>query len=143
MSKSTGTQGESLLHWKITAAVSYFRYKLSNAKVTIIYKPVNHVENSELICGANKLTGFYMNCSFGVYRVKTACSDFQGSSLPLKYWPHPFLPSSPSKKKSNSVRPALYEQPPTLIQKSTDSFFKEIKEFISNNELRTHLNVEI
>ena len=31
----------------------------------------------------------------------------------LKYWPHPFLPTSPLKKKnSKSVRLPLYEQPP-------------------------------
>ena len=52
--------------------------------------------------------------------------------------------------------PLLYEQAPTkfwrtglpplkftLIQKSEHSFFKETKYVISNNEIRTHLNVEI
>ena len=67
----------------------------------------------------------------------------------------------PSKKNYKSVSPLppsplLYEQPPTkfwrtglpplkftLIQKSEHSFFKETKYFISNNEIRTHLNIEI
>ena len=31
----------------------------------------------------------------------------------------------------------------TLVQKSEDSFFKETRDFISNSEIRTHLNVEI
>ena len=35
------------------------------------------------------------------------------------------------------------EMTPTLAQKSKGTFFKEIKDFISNNEIRTHLNVEI
>ena len=31
----------------------------------------------------------------------------------------------------------------TLIQKSKDLLFKETKDFISDNEIRTHLNIEI
>ena len=83
-----------------------------------------------------------------------AHSVLQGISPTLKAWPRPFLPSPPPQS-SKSVRPLLDEQPPTLnfgeldsplkcilVQKSKDSFFKT-KNFISNNELRTHLNVEI
>ena len=71
----------------------------------------------------------------------------------------PFCPAPPAKKNLNlltpSLPPSLYEQPLkvlenltpplrcTLVQKSKDSFFKETKDFISNNEMRTHLNVEI
>ena len=31
----------------------------------------------------------------------------------------------------------------TLVQRSKDLFFKETKDLVSNNEIRTHLNVEI
>ena len=81
-------------------------------------------------------------------------SVHQGISPTLKYWPHPFL--SRPLQNSKSVRLPLYEQAPlkfwrawisplkcTLLQKSRYSFFKETKDFISNNEMRTHLNVEI
>ena len=78
-------------------------------------------------------------------------------SAPLKYWPHPFLPR-PLPKNSKSVRPPLWATPwkvwttwllPlkwTLVKKSKDSFFKETKDFISNNENKNtfeHWNMNI
>ena len=68
---------------------------------------------------------------------------------------HPFLPRLLPPKILNLSGPPLYEQPPskfwktwlppfkcTFVQKSKESFFKKTKDFISNNEIRTHLNVE-
>ena len=92
-------------------------------------------------------------------------SVLQGISPTLKYWPHLFSrrsppkilnPSDPPPRRPHSTLWAttlkiLEESSPpspsplksTLAQKSKDSFFKETKYFISNNEIRTHLNVEI
>ena len=90
-------------------------------------------------------------------------SVLQGISPTLKYWPHLFSRRSPQKILNPSDPPpppcpALHfmsNHPQnfggispsplkcTLTQKSKDSFFKETKYFISNNEIRTHLNVEI
>ena len=64
-------------------------------------------------------------------------SVLHGISPTLKYWTPP------------KILDNLTPYPPTpiflkctLIQKSKDSFFKET-DFISNNEIRTHLNFEI
>ena len=54
--------------------------------------------------------------------------------------------SDPPPFMSNSLKILENFTPPlkcTFVQKSKDSFFKETKDFISNNEIRTHLNVEI
>ena len=58
----------------------------------------------------------------------------------------PIFTYPPSPKKATPLKilenlnPTLKH---TLIQKSEDSFFKEAKYFITNNEIRTNLNVEI
>ena len=86
-------------------------------------------------------------------------SVLQGISPTLKYWSHHFLPRlplPPPKKNYKSARPLplwatplkILENltlPPlkcTFVQKNRDSFFKEAKDFILNNEIRTHFNVE-
>ena len=51
----------------------------------------------------------------------------------------PLFISSPLKILKNLTTPLKW----TLVQKCKDSFFKETKDFISNNEMRTNLNVEI
>ena len=74
----------------------------------------------------------------------------QNISPTLKYWPHPFLPSTPSKIlnlsslspfKSNSHQNFgeldLTPLKSTLVQKCKDSFCKRTKDFITNNEIRT------
>ena len=52
---------------------------------------------------------------------------------------HP-LQATPLKILENLTRPLLKC---TFIQKSEVSFFQETKDFISNNEIRKHLNVEV
>ena len=47
--------------------------------------------------------------------------------------------SNPLKILENFTPPLKY----TLVQKNKDSFFKETKDFISKNEMATHLNIEI
>ena len=77
-------------------------------------------------------------------------------SAPLNLTPNYLAPPPPPlKKKSKSVSPPFMSNPLkiledltpplkcTLVQKSEDSFFKETKYFISNNEIRTYLNIEI
>ena len=67
-----------------------------------------------------------------------------------------YLAPPPPKKNSKSVRPLplwatflkILENLTTplkytLVQKSKDLIFKETKDFISNNEIKAHLNIEI
>ena len=86
-------------------------------------------------------------------------SVLQVISPTLKYWSHHFLPRLPPPKKIvNLPDPSLYEQPPskfwrtwlpppsplkcTFVQNNRYSFFKEAKDFILNNKIRTHFNAE-
>ena len=61
--------------------------------------------------------------------------DINSEKLTLFTW------TPPQKKKNfyDLTTPLKY----TLVQKTEDSFFKKTKDFISSNEIRTHLNVEI
>ena len=73
--------------------------------------------------------------------------SFRVSAL-LKYWPQ-FICSiltlftQPPQKKILNLITWLSPLKCTLVQKSADSFFKGTKDLISNNEIRTHLNVQI
>ena len=68
------------------------------------------------------------------------------SALPEMLTSPIFTSPPPSPKKATPLKILENLTPPlkhTLIQKSEDSFFKETFYFISNNEIRTNLNVEI
>ena len=106
---------------------------------------------------------FYCNIGCCLYFLEcTLCIvSSRVSATPKKIDLIPFYPAPPPPNNSKSVRPPypLYEEnlskfwrtwlphpkpmKCTLIQKSKGSFSKETKDFISNNEVLSHLNVEI
>ena len=65
---------------------------------------------------------------------------YLGPPKKLQICQTPPLWATPLKILENLTPPPLEMY---LVQKSRDSFFKETKYFISNNEIRAHLNVEI
>ena len=99
--------------------------------------------NKSILFGSNslKLVSYELWKTF--YYSSVCKEPYENVSIAwYKLWKtNPFYLDPPPKKKNfyDLTTPLKY----TLVQKTEDSFFKKTKDFISSNEIRTHLNVEI